>query len=316
MKFFLSKRKITLFTIVIIIIFCGTLIEIKSFTNEFNARHWGEVNGCHLDLPLNQRNFKACTHPGKQKSRAILLFGDSNAEQFSEALIEVSKKSDRKLIIETISGCPFLPGYVSAPTQYKWPTGKPRACQDYFESVLSYLRNSKPADVVLAFSDQYFREPGWVLGENKLLASTTTTSRYEFLSRGLEQTIGKILSYGHRILFIVTIPQLNYKLSKNDFVVSPYSPTLCSIKSLILMQCDRSLTVKDYNKVQVPIKVIEIQVLKKLKVEFLDFKESICRNEKCVNRRGLSWIYRDGAHISKGQSLKLADSFRKMLNHV
>ena len=289
------------------------IIFAKVSALQFNANHFGESHGCHSNLPIYARKISDCTILGTSNSKPIYLIGDSNAEQFSEALIGASKILNRKFIVETISGCPFLPGYINAPSEYGWPKNKSMQCQEYYESVMVFLSKASLGNVVISFSDQYFREPGWELGKSKTLSSKKVDLRKIWLREGLSEALRKIQSYGHKVLFVFTIPQLNYLKSGDVYEVKPYTPSQCSISQIFQMTCDRSILLSDYLKEQIPIKEIESDVLKGLDIESLDLMNKICSSKSCSNRKGLFWIYRDGAHISVQQSKKLSSTFAGVL---
>jgi len=174
---------------------------------------------------------------------------------------------------------------------------------------MSFLSKAQPGVVVIAFSDQYFREKGWNLGVSNTSFSTSEGSRLEWLRMGLNETFKNIKNNGHKILFVYTIPQLNYTLKDSSVSVNPYSPSLCQVISTITMNCDRSLNLEAYKKVQYPIKKSEAEVVQTQRVAAIDLLTDICNTNLCANRKGLFWIYRDGSHISVRESQKLWNVF-------
>jgi SGNH domain (fused to AT3 domains) len=304
-----SNKSSLILVTVIVLLLAVFATNINISLNEFESRHYGEVRGCHSDIPILKRQLSKCTIYASIQKNPIYLIGDSNVDQFSEALIQVSHRIHHRLIIATISGCPFLPGYVDAPKSYAWSKNKSSSCANYYKDAMSFLSKAQPGVVVIAFSDQYFREKGWDLGVSNTNFSTSEASRLELLRIGLNETFKNIKKYGHEILFVYTIPQLNYALIDSSVSVNPYSPSLCQVISIIAMNCDRSLNLEAYKKVQYPIKKSEAEVVQTQRVAAIDLLTDICNTNLCANRKGLFWIYRDGSHISVRESQKLWNVF-------
>jgi len=104
-----SKKSSLILATVILLLVAVFATNINISLNEFESRHYGEARGCHTDIPLLKRQLSNCTIYGSISKNPIYLIGDSNADQFSEALIQVSQRIHHRLIIATISGCPFIP---------------------------------------------------------------------------------------------------------------------------------------------------------------------------------------------------------------
>jgi hypothetical protein len=305
------SRLLVLVGTLIFTLFGGGWLGIYFQEWQIRQVHWGQVHGCHIDAPIQKRNLDRCTINSGGKN-PIYLIGDSNADQFSEAVIKYAQDANRELIIATISGCPFLPGYVNAPSG-RWPKSKPVACQTYYEGTMKYLSTARLGDVILAYSDQYFREQGWQLGESKKNFTTNLDMHREFLSHGITKSIGKLKNFGHRIFFVYTIPQLNYSKVDGKYLEKFYDPSLCSNIKLLEFNCDRDLNKMAYLENQAPLKMLEHAILLKLEVSTLDLTSELEQNGHWTNRSRLRWIYRDGAHISVYESSKLAGTFGAFL---
>ena len=270
--------------------------------NMIHQDHWGAAHGCHSDTPVNLRKLDTCTL-NNEFIDVVYLIGDSNADQFSEAVIAFAKAKSKKLIIFTISGCPFLPGYVMAPNN-RWTRDKPIACQNYYQSTLKYLQTHQKGTVFLAFSDQYFRETGWTLGKTATVGSTLISDRQDFLRLQFLAAITDLKSTGNKLIFIDTIPQLNYQFNNRTILSSDYSPTNCSLIAIFQRRCDRKLSLVNYNLVQKPLKNIENSILRTLGVPHYDFTSIFFIRGVASNRISSNWIYKDGAHISTSESHK------------
>lgn len=69
--------------------------------------HLGFQRGCDLGRPLGQAG-ELCSWNATSKGRPTYLVGDSNADQFTEAVLGATETLGRPLTIATSNGCPFV----------------------------------------------------------------------------------------------------------------------------------------------------------------------------------------------------------------
>jgi hypothetical protein len=110
------------------------------------------------------------------------------------------------------------------------------------------------------------------------------------------------------------IPQLNYTSANEKFKEYPYNPSRCSRFEIMRTRCDQILQKLEHLKEHRPIASSDVQLLKKMKLKYIELYDDLCFELFCPNRSKFNWIYRDGTHISVGNSAKLAGIFGQLLS--
>jgi peptidoglycan/LPS O-acetylase OafA/YrhL len=286
----------------------GTEIKIA---NEVTPSHIGRNLGCHLDTPIENREMKNCIW-GMELDNPVYLFGDSQADQFTEAFKEVSKF--RKTVVATISGCPInINVRLFDSSTRRVDEGR---CRKFSDSFLRYLANSPRGTVVIAGSDQYWRESNFALLNGEGKEARLQTLKLKWAASALEDFARRIKILGFQVIIVETIPQFNYEPGNPKSKAIPWSPLTCSRLKILNGKCFLSMSLLDAKIVQGPSWKMSSQIAKDLDIGYLSLQSEICPGGSCKTySRGGHWIYRDGSHISVWMSEALAPWFVSALKN-
>lgn len=91
--------------------------------------------------PMSTRDVSQCTWGGRPTGDPIYLMGDSNAGQFTEALVAAPEELDRPLVVATRGGCPV----VDAPTRMgEAASSASQECADWLVDAKAWLKCQGP----------------------------------------------------------------------------------------------------------------------------------------------------------------------------
>jgi len=264
--------------------------------------HLGRTLGCHVDTPLNQRHPKLCTWPGS--GAPIYLVGDSQADALSDGVVLLSKGLDRPLTIATASSCPPMVLSFRLIGNAR-DRSNPNRCALFAQGAIDSLKSAPHGTVLLAMSDQYWRESDYSLveGEKSISSASDRTSA---AGKALTAFITSVKESGHQVVIIGTVPQFNYVAGKPKAGVVAWSPKTCSNINLVANKCGLSLALSDAQKVQGASWAMEAQVATATGATFVDLRSELCPAGTCQTFAKSHWIYRDANHISVWESQALA----------
>lgn len=160
------------------------------------THHVGVLTGCSheswLGLERCRRNATAVGSP-------VYLVGDSNADQFSEAVAGAAEQLGRPMQPLTEDGCMFLdasPVYPGASYQ--------DACDAYRRGVSGFLDAATPGTVVLSHTDVYWLTDSMAIGLDRAGATKDPAAKLAVLPVALGRTIDRLRAAGHRVLVVQT----------------------------------------------------------------------------------------------------------------
>ncbi len=152
----------------------------------------------------------------------IVLVGDSNAAQYSEAVIGAGRTLGRPVEVTTAAACPFADVYRGSADGSR--NAGDDACRSYYDDTMARLAGRDPSVVVIAESASQ-----WLLEDRSFGATpddlvAPLDERGRVLHAGFERTIGELRKDGHRVVMV--LPMFWF-----GDVTSP--PTLASCPTLL-----------------------------------------------------------------------------------
>lgn len=281
---------------------------VKSFNGQVSQYHADLVDGCNLGVPLGERPPGKCVWNKAAKGPMIYLLGDSNAGQYSEALIGAATNSGSTLTIATLNTCPFMGGnFYRYRTEYQ-------ECSNFVNKTMKWLQDQPPGIVVLAAkSDGYINGSDWFLqGPGNGPIATTTSGKSAIWEPSLEPTLRTLRDAGHQVLVIHPTPHFwnpGYQL---------WFPDECTnIVALVdTPSCGRTQTLEAVVADQAAAFQAEDLAAARAGAQTLDLRAELCPAGSCSTNHGNSWSYRDGAHITVDESESLSQIFTAELTKL
>jgi len=250
---------------------------------QIETSHLADAKGCHVFTPLDLPSYENCWFTDGA-GLPISMVGDSNAEQFSEALVGAGKDLDRPVSITTASACPFL---IDFETNSR--------CAAYIDTTVKWLSSQKPASVVIAMSGGYGQ------------GGPDRVSNYKV---SLQKTIAEVQKMGHEVSIVQAIPNIIHLSSFG----TEWTAASCPLFQVIRESCGVSTTVQ-----QAAVNQGEVWDATKLVAEesgsqLIQVAELLCPDQLCETFRNNAWSYRDSNHITSEQSDRLAPVFSHTLS--
>lgn len=256
---------------------------------------------CLSTITVSQRDLTPCTWGADRSGKPIYLVGDSNAQQFTEALIGASEQLNRPLVVATWGGCPFLD---TGRIDLNDPT-KGRECASYAQDGAAWIKGQKPGTIVMASAGTLISDPNIVLktAEGVLLKDSEAKSGH--WGDVMVSEILDLKSAGFGVLPVRTLP--HFRSTTRDW----WHPADCQNVVLFSVpgDCAATVSTKDMLREQKYIRMAEEHAVSLTKSAILDLTKEICTPDSCSTYSDGQWLYRDGLHISPAFSGALAGMF-------
>ena len=234
---------------------------------------------------MNTREAKIatpCIVGDKLSNKSLVLFGDSHAGQWQEALNSIGLSLGYRVYVFNKSGCPSADIYVDNITTraHEYP-----ACPLWRANAISQIRalKIKPSLIIIASLGQYSGSPS--------TQAASSAQSYSNWVSGLTSTTNKLGSDPKRIVILADTPfpitNVVDCLSKNLL-----KPAKCDLKRKVAV---------GYNN-----RILAIQkVSQTLGNPYIDPTEWLCNETICPAVIGKVIAYADASHISREMSIRL-----------
>lgn len=255
---------------------------IKRASSDFSRLY---TDHCHLNF--NETRSPPCIYGKADSNRTVVLFGDSHAAQWFDALDKAATETGWRLIARTKSSCPSNDaGMWLAPMKHFY-----EACDEWRRNVLDELRAIHPELVILANSSHY---------NNFLYERSTKTrisqTRSPEVWRGNTLTmIGKLSDIGLPVVIIRDNPRM----------LDSYRSCL-SYSDACGRTRDSALAGMDLSKEDIIANVGATQ---------LDVNDRICSASWCPAMINGSIIYQDNHHLTASFAETFWPDFLNLLKH-
>ena len=280
--------------------------SLRASAEQLNARPIG-YRTCLQDTPLSERDMTSCTWGSGRPGKPIYLLGDSNAQMYSEALIDTGSQLGRPVVIGTMGGCPMVQ------VEYKSPSvtrSHLTACRDWVADAEKWLGSVEKGTVVLAAASESpvdDRESIRVAGGQWATEPDEKASVWE---QGLASAVQSVLDAGNQVVLVRTIPHFP------DEVTDWWTPSSCGNLAWLRglpQDCSPTRSLAAEDRRQFGVLEAEEAVAQSLSVELADIRSAVCPGGTCRAYLDGLWLYRDGLHISPKGSHWLAPTFMNAL---
>jgi peptidoglycan/LPS O-acetylase OafA/YrhL len=268
-------------------LFLGSVVSWNSSTvatakEQIETNHLAQEKGCHVFTPLDLPSYENCWFT-VGSGLPIYMVGDSNADQFSEALIGAGKILDRPVSITTVSACPFLIDF----------RGSFR-CKTYVDNTLDWIDSQRSATVVIAMSSGYGQ------GSQEGLIQYTDA---------LRKTVAAVQVLGHTVAIVQAIPNIVYPSAFGNAWTAGSCPTY----QVVQEGCGVTTTLQDAASSQGDVWAATKSVAKESDSSLIQVSEGLCPDQTCKTFTDGEWSYTDSNHITSDQSASLASIFSQAL---
>lgn len=221
----------------------------------------------------------------------VYLFGDSNAAHFESGLIIATRRQRRPLTAATASSCPLIA------LDYVRPKGAPkRNCKGYVRAVLHFMKKARPGTVVLAMSDDYWRDRAYGL---RLAGGVRRDPKVKLpaVRAGLITVVRTLQQQGHSVVLLQTVP---------TFTEREWNPARCPLWDVLSGDCERvkklSVAWEEAREVRTMLRAVGHAS----GAEVGDVGLAVCPYGDCRTASEEAIVYRDRNHLSNAESERLA----------
>jgi peptidoglycan/LPS O-acetylase OafA/YrhL len=285
---------------------------IKDELQAISALHAAQTRGCFSEGPFNQRSTLDCVWDSRQAGTPIYLVGDSNAAQFSEAVIRAGATLGRPVRIFTTPSCPLIANLTIsmvhtdellppdvAPTEFDH-------CPGYVDYTLQWLTHAPPGTVVMASLDQYWWDPNLSASLARGSASRDPAVKAALMQTGLETTISRLRAAGQNVVIVQSIP---------TFRDPPpiWDPRTCNATAVEHDACSRQLPRAVIDALQHDSREAVQHAAAAAGATVLDLRDDFCDRVECSTTRDGTLVYSDAAHITVAESQQLGPQFSRAI---
>ncbi len=263
--------------------------------------HADVVRGCDSRPPLGERVGaywrRACTFSVESARGEIVLFGDSNAGQFTEPLVAAGNDAGFDVTVATFSGCPFVGVAVERDGSID------RSCERFARRTLDALIRRRPSLVVAAARTDLYVE-----GERGLAPPGATAFVYDDDERALvwrsalRRTVARLSAAGIPVVLVHPIPRL------------PAAPQDCAVLRVLRGSCSGTVDRVDADRSLARSVALEDSVAATFATSrTIDLRNVICSETRCSSTRDGVVQYRDDEHLSVAGAMRLRPLFRRVI---
>ncbi|MEO7587950.1 MAG: acyltransferase family protein [Arachnia sp.] len=272
------------------------------------TRYRGQIQTAHLAhethcTVASEWTSGACTLNADAQGPPIYLVGDSNADHFSEAMIDAAASLGRPVVMRLEDGCSYLPGQ-STLLDPDW-RGR---CNRYPVQTQEYLLGAEKGVVVIANAYGDFRTA--FDGDRTAPIDVTGDPADTELFTRLTDAVRPLQKAGHRVLLVQTVPHWGDSARSLNWQA-------CTTLKLLRNGCQQTMPTADVRARQGAIDDVVAEVAASTAAGLLDLTADICPGGSCsaVSPDGMV-RYRDGNHITVEQSHALATEFAAAIARV
>ena len=265
--------------------------------------HLAHTHGCDTRTPMG-RTPDQCSWHDNATGKPIYIVGDSNADHFSEGLMEAAGELDRPLVIAATNGCPFLELAFRDNR-----TGRDNnACRRYVEESLEYLKDAPRGLVVIANTDIYWSSEEFDAGTSAADLSNDPDKKAAAYAQGLKHTVEGLRNAGQEVLLVQTVP----RWSDGGL----WDPTRCLPAATMKGWCSAQRSLEDALRASRTYRAAMAEVAETTKVGLWDPAIVLCPGDLCTTETSGFGRDRDGDHISVPQSIALAPNLNELISSM
>jgi peptidoglycan/LPS O-acetylase OafA/YrhL len=228
---------------------------------------------------------------GLAEAESVWLVGDSHAQQWQAAIIELAQEKQWTLKISYSGGCPLADApYVGYRGSEAGPDAV-SACSQWRGNVSDFIERDKPAKV---FTSTF------AAGEQ--INDGTGRGQIEQFTDGFGRYWQRWADSG-AVIYAIADPPLNDKVrDSNCLAVSPANPISCRVPKDVALPADPIVAA-----------VYAARTSSGDRVRLVDLSNYFCDASYCYTSVGGLPIYFDGDHLNKQMSVRLAGKIEDQL---
>lgn len=240
--------------------------------------HAAKANGCHLYSPIPAEAYDACWLE-QGEGTPLAMFGDSNADHLSDALVAAGRSLGRPVNVVSASSCPFIVGDPSVDDR----------CQAYIDATMEWLGQQPQTTVVLS----------------------TSGSSYDVDNGGLlANTVTAIEDLGHDVVLIKPIPFM-YDAHLQHGV---WDPMACPAATVALGACAGEISVEQARTKQGSVWDGLARAAEQTGAPVVDVSAELCPQGVCRTNVDGRWAYQDFNHLTANESRRLGPVLENILS--
>jgi peptidoglycan/LPS O-acetylase OafA/YrhL len=262
------------------------------------ALHADVVRGCDRSMPTDVGR---CTWSVPGSTGSVVLYGDSNAGQFTEPVARAANRAGLDFTVTTYSSCPPVGLRVER------TSGEIGACPGFGARTLQRLISSRPSLVVLAArTDKYLEDSSVGLAATGGPMTHDPTAKARLWERALTAMLQRFDAAGVPVLLVHPVPSV------------PPMPEQCAVLRILLERCGSSASRGAADeRLARAIRIEREAVTSTPSARALDLTDVLCPDRLCVSSRAGIPVYRDAQHLSVDGALELTDLFsREIRTHA
>ena len=264
-----------------------------------NVPHIDVVHGCHDNVPLGPQTPASCTWRVAHPQGTVVLVGDSNASQFSEAVIDAASRQNLNVTDSTFYSCPFVLIRVIN------DSGAEKPCTDFVQQSLRWIEQVHPNLVVIAArTDRYIESssgPGrYSFGPYGGKPTYDRDEKARLYTTGLAAVLRQLDTNGIPSLIIVPIPRI------------PTQVATCAVILALTNSCSQSVSrASSDRELKVARASLAGAVAQSRLGRLLDLTSVFCTASRCSGTSGDTLLYRDDEHLTNSGSLRTTEAYLK-----
>lgn len=256
---------------------------------------------------ISLRDMSACTWGAERSGRPIYLLGDSNAQQFTEALISAGADLGRPVIVASRGGCPLI----ETSHRVVGTVGTTAIqCRAWVRDAKRWLEGQEPGTVIMGAAGEAVTDDSIELRGRDGVWTSDRDSKAKIWRESSISGARSVSATGHDVVVIAPVPHL----PGQD---RPWwHPVECANIHWFMGEaerCSRDVTRGEYIKEQGIDRESAEASARAVDGNFLDLTEELCPADRCGAYRDGRWWYRDGLHLSTHGSEQLAGAFVRVL---
>ena len=240
-----------------------------------------------------------CVWNAQAKGYPIYLLGDSEAGQFSEAVIVAGDRLGRPVKLVTQSANPIIgTNRLHRPSDASWHATRDRFAQ----AAINWLLEQPSGTVILATTSTYWHSGDFQMempGGAWTDAANFKIGEYKIQ---LENFVRRLNNHGHRVLLIAEVPKWEINAMLSPMGRSSESAWIPSK----LINKPQVIEAAPIFKRRQPILQVQREVADSNHSMLLDLWPQFCDERVCEAIKDGTLIYRDGGHISAPFSRRLS----------
>ena len=264
--------------------------------------HADADRGCNSGHPNVEMTKPGCTWAVPDAVGRIVLVGDSNAGHYTEGLQEAANSRQYDLTVATFEACPLADLIL-----HHLPSNPvfTDACRRYVTRMVDELTTREVGLVVIgSVSDLYLQDPSIeFVSEVDGRVASTLEDKASVWQEALTSTLRTLTAAGVPVVVVQPVPH---------FI--NWDPRTCSPVRLNRGGCGRTLQRDEMETMRGPAVTADEAAADASGAHTIDLADDLCAPEVCVTNEDGFWRYRDGLHITVGESLRLSDRFATLVD--